>query len=71
MATGGVEKTRTVGNSVHKNKDKTGFTMLTFSECLCAFVCRACEFVHVCACACLSVYGWLFLHAYIDMLVTD
>ena len=53
MATGGVKKTRTAGNRAHKNTDKIGFTVLTFSEGLhvrtdLVYVCKACEFVYVC-----------------------
>lgn len=32
MVKGGVKKTRTEGNRAHKNTDKIGFTVLTFSQ---------------------------------------
>ena len=50
MATGGVKKTRTEANRAHKNTDKIGFTLLTFSERPCVYVP-----VHMCLCTKSSV----------------
>lgn len=59
MVTGGVKKTRTEGNRAHKNTDKIGFTVLTFSQrppvCLCARSADASVCVnHVNLCKCLG-----------------
>lgn len=58
MATGGVKKTRAVGNRAHKNRDKIGFTVLTFSEGLRLYVPVCVEHVNwrTCPCACVFVY---------------
>lgn len=65
MVAGGEKKTRTVGNRAHKNTDKIGFTVLTFSEglrvysiCGCTDVSACGKHVNLCMCpgACVSVY---------------
>lgn len=52
MVTGGVKKTRAVGNRAHT--DKIGFTVLTFSKWLhvCALVqtCLSVNHVNLCMC---------------------
>lgn len=56
MVTRGVKKTRTVGNRAHKNTDKIGFTVLTFSECFRVPMCVEYVNLCMCPCACASIY---------------
>lgn len=64
MATGGVKKTRTVGNTAHKNTDKIGFTVLTFSECPRVYVPVCVAPVNLCMCPCC-----LCVSAYVSVVV--